>query len=162
MRQLVLFRHAKAATDSDTGEDVDRALAPRGRSDAPVTAKALAEAGADPQIVLVSGARRTRETWELAAPAFRPTTVHFVDRLYLAPADVLLRLAEEAGMERVMVVAHNPGIHELASRLAHRMNALELKVRAKFPTAAGAIFTRKDETSSWKLQDFITPKDAAD
>jgi len=162
MRQLVLFRHAKAATDSDTGEDVDRALAPRGRSDAPVTAKALAEAGADPQIVLVSGARRTRETWELAAPAFRPTTVHFVDRLYLAPADVLLRLAEEAGVERVMVVAHNPGIHELASRLAHRMNALELKVRAKFPTAAGAIFTRKDETSSWKLQDFITPKDAAD
>lgn len=162
MRQLVLLRHAKAVTDSDTGEDIDRALAPRGRADAPVTAKALADAGANPEIVLVSAARRTRETWELASPNFKPATVHFVDKLYLAPADVILRLAEEAGAERVMVVAHNPGMHELASRLAHRMNALESKVRAKFPTAAGAIFTRKDETSSWKLQDFITPKDAAD
>ncbi len=162
MRQLVLLRHAKAAADSSTGEDVDRPLAPRGRADAPATAKALADAGADPQIVLVSTAKRTRETWELASPAFRPATVHFLDQLYLAPADMILRLAEEANAERVMVVAHNPGLHELAGRLAHRMNALESRVRAKFPTAAGAIFARRDATSSWKLQDFITPKDAAD
>jgi phosphohistidine phosphatase len=162
MRQLILLRHAKAATDSDTGEDIDRPLAARGRSDAPVVAKALADAGANPQMVLVSAARRTRETWELAAPSFKPDSVHFVERLYLAEADILMRAAEEAGVERVMVVAHNPGMHELASRLAHRMNALEIKVRAKYPTAAGAIFERKDDQSSWKLADYITPKDATD
>lgn len=162
MRQLILLRHAKAAAGSDTGEDFDRPLAQRGRDDAPVVAKALAEAGADPQVVLVSAARRTRETWELAAPAFKPASVHFVDKLYLAAADILMRAAEEASAERVMVVAHNPGMHELASRLAHRMNALEVKVRAKFPTAAGAIFERKDDQASWKLADYITPKDATD
>lgn len=162
MRQLVLLRHAKAAADSATGEDFDRPLAARGRADAPVVAKALADAGADPQIVLVSAAKRTRETWELCAPAFKPATVHFVDRLYLAAADIIMREAEEAGVERVMIVAHNPGMHELASRLAHRMNALESKVRAKFPTAAGAIFERKDDQASWKLVDYITPKDATD
>ncbi len=162
MRQLVLLRHAKAAADSDTGEDIDRPLAPRGRGDAPVVGKALADAGVKPEVVLVSAARRTRETWELVAPHFQMAKVSFVDKLYLAPADTILRLAEDAGVERVMIVAHNPGLHELASRLAHRMNALESRVRAKFPTCAGAIFARKDETSSWKLQDYITPKDATD
>lgn len=162
MRQLILLRHAKAAADSDTGEDFDRALAPRGRADAPVVGKALADAGARPEVALVSAARRTRETWDLVAPSFKGTKVSFVDQLYLAPADLILRLAEEAGAERVLILAHNPGLHELASRLAHRMNTLESKVRAKFPTAAGAIFERKDATSSWKLSDYVTPKDATD
>jgi hypothetical protein len=39
---------------------------------------------------------------------------------------------------------------------------MESRVRAKFPTAAAAFFTRKDDHSSWKLQDYITPKDATD
>lgn len=162
MRQLVLLRHAKATPGSDTGEDIDRPLAQRGRDDAPVVGRALAEAGAAPQIVLVSTARRTRETWDLVAPSFRMATVRFVDKLYLAPGDVVLREAEEAGVANVMVIAHNPGLHELASRLAHRMNAMESRVRAKFPTAAAAFFTRKDVDASWKLRDYITPKDATD
>ena len=162
MRQLILLRHAKATPGSDTGEDFDRPLAQRGRDDAPVVGRALAEAGAAPQIVLVSAARRTRETWELVAPSFQMATVQFVEKLYLAPGDVILREAEEAGVANVMVIAHNPGLHELASRLAHRMNAMESRVRAKFPTAAAAFFTLKDDEASWKLRDYITPKDATD
>lgn len=162
MRQLVLLRHAKAATDSDTGEDFDRPLAPRGREDAPVVGKALSQAGADPQLVLVSTARRTRETWGLIAPNFPKAKVEFRDELYLAESEILLEAAEKAGVERVMVVAHNPGLHELASRMAPRMNPLESKVRSKYPTAAAAIFERKDETSSLRLKDFITPKNATD
>ena len=162
MLQLTLLRHAKAAADSDTGEDFDRPLAPRGRNDAPVVGKAMAEAGADPQVVLVSAARRTRETWALVAPFFPKAEVRFVEQLYLAAADLILREAEDAGADRVMVVAHNPGLHELAARLAHRMNDMESKVRAKYPTAACAIFERKDADSSLKLKDFITPKNATD
>jgi phosphohistidine phosphatase SixA len=89
-------------------------------------------------------------------------TVRYVDKLYLAPGDLIMREAEESGVANVMVIAHNPGLHELASRLAHRLNAMESRVRAKFPTAAAAFFTRKDDHSSWKLQDYITPKDATD
>lgn len=162
MRQLVLLRHAKAAANSDTGEDFDRPLAPRGRDDAPVVGKALAAAGADPQVVLVSSARRTRETWQLVAPNFPKAKVEFRDELYLGEAELLFKAAESAGVERVMVIAHNPGLHELASRMASRMNALESKLRAKYPTAAGAIFERKDDKSSLRLKDYVTPKNATD
>lgn len=162
MLQLVLLRHAKAAANSDTGEDFDRPLAPRGRDDAPVVGKALAAAGADPQVVLVSGAKRTRETWQLMAPNFPKAKVEFRDELYLGEAELLFKAAESAGVERVMVIAHNPGLHELASRMAPRMNALELKLRAKYPTAAGAIFERKNDQSSLRLKDYIRPKNATD
>jgi phosphohistidine phosphatase len=162
MRQLVLLRHAKAAANSDTGEDFDRPLAARGREDAPVVGKALAAAGADPQLVLVSSAKRTRETWALVAPSFPAAKVEFRDELYLGEAELLFKAAEEAGVERVMVIAHNPGLHELASRMAPRMNALESTLRAKYPTAAGAIFERKDDQSSLRLKDYITPKNATD
>ena len=162
MLQLVLLRHAKAATNSDTGEDFDRPLAPRGRQDAPVVGKALAAAGADPQLVLVSAAKRTRETWALVAANFPNAKVEFRDDLYLGEAELLFKVAESAGVERVMVIAHNPGLHELASRMAPRMNALESMLRAKYPTAAGAIFERKDYQSSLRLKDYITPKNATD
>jgi phosphohistidine phosphatase len=162
MRQLTLLRHAKAAVDSDTGEDFDRPLATRGREDAPVVAATLAAEGADPQVVLVSDARRTRETWELAKAAFPKAEVRFLKSLYLCPAETLVTEAEQAGIERVMIVAHNPGLHELASRWAHRNNALETKLRAKFPTCAGAVFARKDVDSSWKLQAYVTPKMISD
>ncbi len=162
MRQLVLLRHAKAAAESETGEDFDRPLAARGREDAPGIGEALAGAGADPEIVLVSSAKRTRETWGLVSSCFPDVTVEFRDDLYLAEANALLHAAEEAGAERVMVVAHNPGVHELASRLAHRNNALETSVRAKFPTAAGAMFERADADSAWRLQAYVTPKTISD
>ncbi len=162
MQQLVLLRHAKAAADSDTGEDFDRPLAPRGREDAPVIGKALADAGADPQVVLVSAARRTRETWELVAPNFPKAEVRFMQTLYLAAAEDLAEEAENAGAERVMIVAHNPGMHELAARWSHRNNDLESRVRAKFPTCAGAVFARKDAEASWKLQAYVTPKKISD
>ena len=162
MRQLVLLRHAKAAVDSDTGEDFDRPLAARGREDAPVVGKALADEGADPQVVLVSDARRTRETWGLVAAAFPNAEVRFLKSLYLCPAELLVTEAENAGADRVMIVAHNPGLHELAARWAHRNNELETRVRAKFPTCAGAVFARKDKDSSWKLQAYVTPKMISD
>lgn len=162
MRQLVLLRHAKAAANSDTGEDFDRALAARGREDAPTIGEALAGAGAEPEIVLVSSAKRTRETWGLIASWFPDVTVEYRDDLYLAEADKLMRAAEDTGAERVMVVAHNPGLHELASRLAHRNNAMESAVRAKFPTAAGAVFGRADASAAWRLQAYVTPKTISD
>ncbi|HOY79600.1 MAG TPA: histidine phosphatase family protein [Hyphomonadaceae bacterium] len=162
MHQLVLLRHAKAAADSDTGEDFDRPLAPRGREDAPVVGKALADAGADPQVVLVSAACRTRETWGLIASNFPQAEVRFLQSLYLCAAEDLAEEAKNAGAERVMIIAHNPGMHELAARWSHRNNELETRVRAKYPTCAGTLFTRKDAEASWKLQAFVTPKTISD
>lgn len=162
MRQLVLLRHAKAAVDSDTGQDFDRPLAPRGREDAPVVGKALADAGAEPELVLVSAARRTRETWELVSAAFPGVEARFLDELYDATAETLLHLVEHAKVARLMIIGHNPGLQELAIRLARRNTPLDAAVRAKFPTCAAALYTRKDDLGALKLQEFITPKTVSD
>jgi phosphohistidine phosphatase len=162
MKQLILFRHAKAVPADEADDDFDRPLADRGREDAPRVAAALVEAGAAPEVVLVSDSLRTRETWELARPSFPKTEVRFLRSLYHCSAETLMHEAERAGFDRVMLVGHNPGMHDLASRLAHRNNALETKLRNKFPTSAAAVFARKNEDASWKLQAFVTPKDALD
>lgn len=158
MRQLVLLRHAKAVSPDQADDDFERGLAPRGRKDAPQVAAALAAEGAAPDIVLASDAKRTRETWELAQASFPNAKVTFLRALYLCSAETLMGVAEKAEAENVMLVGHNPGLHELASRLAYRNAPLDAKLRAKFPTAAGAIFERKDDASSWKLKCFVTPK----
>ena len=162
MQQLTLLRHAKAVSAGDEVDDFARVLAERGRADAPRTAATLARAGADPQIVLVSDAARTRETWSLAQAFFPRAEVRFLHTLYLCPAETLIAEAERCGASRVMLAAHNPGLHELASRMAPRRNPLEAKLRAKFPTAAGAIFSRKTLDVAWKLEAFVTPKDVND
>lgn len=162
MRQLILLRHAKAAVDSDTGEDFDRPLAARGREDAPVVAQALKDAGADPQLALVSAAKRTRETWALVSGVLTGVEVRFVEELYLATAETLLRAVEDSGVQRLIVVGHNPGLQELAIRLARRNTPLDAAVRAKYPTCAAALYTRKDDLGALKLQEFITPKTISD
>jgi phosphohistidine phosphatase len=158
MLQLILLRHAKAAPADEADDDHARALAPEGREAAPRMAAALAAAGAAPDVALVSDAKRTRETWELAAPSFTTAKVRFLRSLYLCPAETIMLEAEKAGATSVILVGHNPGMHELASRLAYRNTELDQKLRAKFPPAAGAIFERKDAKSSWRLHAYFTPK----
>jgi phosphohistidine phosphatase len=160
MRQLILLRHAKAVPQDEAEEDFDRALAAEGREAAPRVAAALARAGAAPDIVLVSDAARTRETWELVKRSFPSATKRFLKSLYLCPAETLMTEAERTKADSVMLVGHNPGLHDLASRLAYRNDEMDIRLRAKFPPGAGAIFGRKDEMSSWRLQGFVTPKDA--
>ncbi len=125
-------------------------------------AAALAAEGAAPEIVLVSDAKRTRETWQLAKPSFPKAKEVFLRSLYLCSAETLMAEAEKAGPENIMLVGHNPGMHELATRLAYRNTPMDARLRAKFPTTAGAIFTREHEASSWKLQSFLTPKTVTD
>src|ERR1035441_5301802 len=64
-RQLVLLRHAKSAWLDVP--DHDRPLAKRGLRDAPGAGRWLRQAGYVPDLVVCSTARRTSETWELAA-----------------------------------------------------------------------------------------------
>jgi len=158
MRQLILVRHAKAAPAGGQVADFDRPLAEQGRSDAPAVARMLAAAGAAPQLALVSTARRCRETWAAMESAFAGAQVKFIEDFYDAAAETLLEEAEAAGAERVLVLAHNPGLHELAARFAHRNAPLDQQLRAKLPPAGAALFERADETSSWKLTAYVTPE----
>ena len=81
-----------------TGREVadhERPLAERGRKDAPVAGRWLADTGITPDLALCSTAARTRETWKLAVHELphRPKTV-YEERLYEASPGELIARAE--------------------------------------------------------------------
>ena len=146
MDRLILMRHGKAEPHAASGGDFERALAPRGQNDAALMGQVLAKAGLSPDLALVSSARRTRETWEAAAPAFPKARSETRRDLYHAEVqDVLAAIRDDApDSGTVMVVGHNPGLHELALRMAlgGPLDPAKLaQLRGKFPTSTAAVFS---------------------
>lgn len=140
MRHLILLRHGKTESVSATGGDFDRGLTDRGRRDSALIGRLLAQAGLRPDLVLVSAARRAQETWDEVAHAFPNAHVEVVRQLYLAsPDQIAAAIGPVAEPLSVMVVGHNPGLHEFALALAERAGAREPRLES-FPTAAAAVF----------------------
>ena len=134
MQRLILFRHGAAQARALSERDVDRALSPAGRAAAAATAAALHAAGVTPDLVLVSPALRTRQTWEAARAVWPEAVVREVPELYNAAAETLLGAAQLAGASCVMIVGHNPGVADLAGALVD-----DPRVRAGFPPASAAV-----------------------
>ena len=132
-------------------------------------AEYMSDAGLEPEVVLCSTATRTRETWEGMESIFGgDTNVFFVPELYGASTSEILATVATVGpeVERVMVIAHNPGLEMLGWLLADSGQPQELdRLRRKFPTAALAVLTA--EVEGWEelepgtcyLERFVTPKD---
>lgn len=117
MIELILVRHAKSDWGDPGLTDHDRPLNARGRGDAPVMAGRLAETGDGVQRILSSTALRARTTAGVFGEALG-VEVELDPELYAAPASTLLAKAAATGSTHVMVVAHNPGISDLAARLS--------------------------------------------
>jgi phosphohistidine phosphatase len=120
MRQLLLLRHAKSSWDDPRLSDHARPLNARGRRAARAMAAAMRDLGLAPDVVLVSSARRTLQTLEALGPLEGPPLIEPMDDLYLAPwqrlLEVLRRVPET--VRSVLLIGHNPGLHELALALA--------------------------------------------
>jgi phosphohistidine phosphatase len=118
MRRLILLRHAKTEKTSATGQDRDRRLDERGRNDAAALGRYLTQHGLRPELALISPAARVRETWELVAAEMpKMPRTKIVQELYGADPVQLLKVARAADEEQpavMMIVGHNPGIHEFA------------------------------------------------
>ncbi|MEU6339467.1 histidine phosphatase family protein [Streptomyces sp. NPDC046977] len=165
-RHLVLLRHAKSAWPPDV-PDHDRPLGARGRRDAPAAGRWLRENKHIPDLVVCSTAVRTRETWELAAGALGARAepqVAYDERLYAATARALLDVLRETpdSVRTVLLVGHNPGVQDLALRLAGG-GASEALLRAadKFPTSALAVLTAAvpwPALDQAHLDDFAIPR----
>ncbi|MBR0815157.1 MULTISPECIES: SixA phosphatase family protein [Bradyrhizobium] len=125
MRRLMLLRHAKTETDAPSGRDQDRRLDDRGHKDAARIGDWMATHPPFPDTVLVSHAVRARQTWDIAWEAMKdrvPTPqVEILPELYGAdPAQILesIRTATApADPKQLLLVAHNPGMHEAALML---------------------------------------------
>jgi phosphohistidine phosphatase len=131
-RRLVLLRHAKSSWADAGLADIDRPLSSRGRGAAALVGRYIRDHRIKPQLVLCSPAARTRQTLERLR--LDPGVVVAVeDELYGAGAPELLgrlrRIATTVGT--VLLIGHNPGIHDLAVSLARDPSGL-----GSFPTAA--------------------------
>ena len=164
-RLLFLVRHAKSSWDDPDLLDHDRPLARRGEKACERLAVHLREQRIAPELVLCSSSTRTRQTLDRIASGFGETPeIRIEDELYGASASALLeRVASVPGAtSSVMVVAHNPGLEELALSLA-RPGALRDELKVKFPT--GALAALAFETG-WnalgpegaELTAFVTPR----
>lgn len=161
LTDLVLFRHAKAVRHHEAPTDRDRALTVRGRQDAAQAAARLAGAGFSPEAVLVSPSARTRETWAVAEALKGDIAAEYREPLYLADAHDILREAEETGAARVLVIGHNPGLHDLACALA-RAGAPEVLARMHehFPTSAIAWLHRASGAERFTLKAYFARPNA--
>lgn len=165
MHELHLLRHAKARAKSDLG-DHERTLSRRGREAARRVGEHLPAAVGVLNLALSSSAARTRETLDLVLAGFavRPRLL-IEDELYLADRDRLIarlsRLDEAA--TSVLLVGHDPGLHELAIALADPVSPRAAALAAgKFPTGARASFRIDSPWSALglsrhQLADYVTP-----
>ena len=173
MRRLMLLRHAKTETDAPSGRDQDRRLDDRGHKDAARMGDWIAAHPPFPNSVLVSHAVRARQTWDIAWGAMKDRVaapeVEILPELYGAdPAQLLdsIRTATApANPKHLLLVGHNPGMHEVALMLLGSGDPAGARaLRDNLPTAGLAIFDF--DVKDWgdvayrrgKLVLFVSPK----
>jgi phosphohistidine phosphatase len=141
-RRLLLVRHAQAA---DGAVDAERALTAQGEQRATAIGSWLAQADLQPDLVLVSPARRAARTWERASASLRPDLRSAVDpRIYENTVEGVLAAVREApeDVHTVAVVGHNPSVGELARALDDGQGSPEATrtLGAGFPAGGVAVF----------------------
>ena len=172
MRRLLLLRHAKTENDAPSGRDQDRRLDKRGLVDAAEIGGWIGRHPPFPESVLVSPAVRANQTWDIAWEAMKglmpPPQVEFVPDIYGAdPAQLLeaVHAAVATDPNTLILVGHNPGMHELALMLAGSGDAAGRKeLGDNLPTSGLAIFDF--EIDDWsdvafrrgRLARFVSPR----
>ena len=171
MRQLLLLRHAKSSWDERDVPDHERPLNRRGLAAAAAMRTAMQGLGLAPDVVLVSTSRRTAQTLEALEPWADTPLVDRLDSLYLASAPAMLKVIQDVGaMARsVLVVGHNPGVHDLAMLLVGAQaasfdNPDIRRLATGFPTGALAEFTvtvpwHSLDEGGGRLARFLCPRD---
>jgi phosphohistidine phosphatase len=170
MSRLMLLRHAKTASAEPGENDRDRKLTARGRSDAPIIGAYMAQHRLVPDLALVSPATRAWETWELVAGALgandlaaKPRLVKD-ERIYNAsPRRLSILIRETRNAATILLVGHNPGLHELAMSLiaSGDVNARE-RLLEKLPTCGLVVIDLPFDdwpelhANSGRLERFVT------
>lgn len=158
MKYLYLFRHADASPVEGDQSDHERVLSELGEEECIRIGTFLKQEKLKPELALCSTAVRARSTLGLTAKTLgAPIRAEFVHSLYLAsPGEIFHQLnGMEKDIESVMVVGHNPGIHQFAQMLAARGNTDALHaLNMHYPPASLALL--RLEISDWSLLSPVT------
>lgn len=168
MPRLCLLRHAKSDWFAGASGDFDRPVSPRGERDAPLLGAHVAAQGWQPDRILCSPARRCRQTLDILAGFLNnDPDIIFPTGLYDASgADYASLIRAQGGdAEILMIIGHNPMIHETALRLAiPGISPAATGLGGKYPTSALAVLVFRtpweDLTDhSGDLVAFVKPAD---
>ncbi len=162
------MRHAKTENWYQGTDDEGRALVARGWADARLMAEVLVARDWLPERVLLSTARRTRETWKAMSEQMSGIEHQVLEALYLCPRDTLasIVLEELETTDSLLVIGHNPGVQEFGHQLAEAHPDSDFEglrtLEAKMPTCAVAVFEADEnvasQSGSYRLVDFLTAK----
>lgn len=131
-------------------------------------ARHIRSTGVAPDLVLCSPAVRARETFAAIQSALGKPEARFLPELYAASGAELLGALRgvEPGVRSILLVGHNPGLHDLALELAGRGDEeIRNRLREKMPT--GALVTLTFRAGSWielmpgsgRLVDYVVPRE---
>lgn len=169
-RHLYLMRHGKAEKSRKEDRDVFRPLMKRGRKDVKKIRNLMIDRQLKPDLILCSPAVRTMETLVKLKKAFAATEVVFIDALYTADADDILRILRRTAPDKreVLVIGHNPGLQEFLPMVCDWNTADEEpythRIADGFPTSALACLDipepwQKLGNTPVRLKEFIYSSD---
>ncbi len=152
-------------------EDHARPLNARGRLAAASMRGVFENLGFVPDSVLVSTAVRTMETLAALEPWDETPLIDPLDSLYLASGPQILSVLQAVPetVRSVLLIGHNPGLHDLARTLLgdqadHPGDEAARALAAAYPTGALAEFTVPGPWAALgeggaRLERFIDPRD---
>ncbi|KCZ92679.1 SixA phosphatase family protein [Hyphomonas johnsonii] len=150
MKRLILMRHAKTEPWTEGIDDFGRALTDQGRSDARRMAEEIVAIGWSPERILVSTARRARETCSEVAKVVEGEKVRPMESLYLSGMRGIsesVKQNDSAGT--LMVIGHNPGLHDFGLTLLRDGGSSDhdaaVRLTEKFPTSCVALFESDED-----------------
>ena len=169
-RHLYLMRHGKAEKSKNDERDMFRPLIKRGRKDVKKIRNLMIERDVKPDLILCSPAVRTMETLVKLKKAFKKTEVVFIDALYMADADEILKILRRTAPDKrnVLVIGHNPGLQDFLPMVCDwdpsDEELLHHKIADGFPTSALACLEipepwQKLGNTPAQLKDFVYSSD---
>ena len=165
----MLMRHAKSDWHSHMA-DIDRPLNERGSQDALRMGEYLDQMNLVPDRMIVSSAQRTRQTADLLLRdiQFAEQAIVFDKALYLADTGTLRETIELYASEdqRLLILAHNPGMDYLVSYLASTPPPLSDSGKL-MTTCAAAVFSidsldTLEKSGRAELKNLYRPREISD
>jgi phosphohistidine phosphatase len=160
-RSLILIRHTKSNWTDFSLPDFDRPIKKDRIDDAKNMAAQLKSLGVEPDLIICSPAKRTRQTAEYFCDKlkYEEKDIQFDKRIYESTAEDVLQVVRETDskVKTLVVIGHNPSLTNLANMFAE--NSIE-----EIPTT-GVVwleFSIKDwelyKLTPCNLKAFLTPK----
>ncbi len=162
MKKILLMRHAKSSWDNENLSDHDRPLNSRGLGAAEFMGQFLRENNLIPDQIIGSTALRVKETIKIMLQQWKSQTpFEFRKDLYLASAHSYAQAfaTVDENATTVMLVAHNPGLEVIVSRLMNSDEAFPTATIAEVQVDADSFYTASKRIDLWQIQNIYRPKE---